>query len=149
MKEGPFYEDLPVGTLCETAAYTMTREAIIEFASMYDPQPFHLSDEEASKSFFGRLVASGWHSAAVTMKLMVESGFFRGIGLVGLGVDELRWPRPVLPGDVVRVRAEVVENTPTKSGNRARIRWATTLLNQRDEVALTFTSTSLFPGRPR
>jgi acyl dehydratase len=149
MQDGPYFEDLPVGTVCDTGTYAMTREAIIEFASMYDPQPFHLNDEEATKSFFGRLVASGWHSTAVTMKLMVESGFFRGTGLVGLGVDELRWPRPVLPGDVVRVRAEVVENTPTKSGNRARIRWYTTLLNQSDEVVLSFTSTSLFPGRPR
>lgn len=149
MKDGPYFEDLPVGTVCETGTYEMTREAIIEFASMYDPQPFHLNDEEAVKSFFGRLVASGWHSAAVTMKLMVESGFFRETGLIGLGVDELRWPKPVLPGDVVRVRAEVVENTPTKSGTRARIRWYTTLLNQRDEIVLSFTSMSLFPGRPR
>jgi acyl dehydratase len=148
MKDGPYFEDLPVGTVVETGTYTMSRESIIEYARVYDPQPFHLTDEGGATSFFGRLVASGWQSASVTMKLMVESGFFGTTGLIGLGVDELRWPKPVLPGDVVHVRAEVVESTPTKSGGRARLRWATTLLNQRDEVVFSFVSLTLFPGRP-
>ncbi|MBV8424614.1 MAG: MaoC family dehydratase [Candidatus Eremiobacteraeota bacterium] len=149
MKDGPYFEDLPVGTLLETGTYAMTREEIEKFAAVYDPQPFHLSDAGAASSVFRRQVASGWHTAAVTMKLLVESGFFGSTGLVGLGVDELRWPKAVLPGDVIKVRTKVVENTPTSSGKRAQVRWGTTVLNQDDEVVFSFTSLSLFPGRPR
>lgn len=149
MKDGPYFEDLPVGTSLETGTYRMSREEIEQFAAAYDPQPFHLSEDGAKASFFRRQVASGWHTAAVAMKLLVESGYFGATGLVGLGVDELRWPKAVVPGDVVKVRTRVVENTPTPSGKRAQIRWATTMHNGNDDVVFSFTSISLFPGRPR
>lgn len=148
-KDGPYFEDLPVGTTLETGTYTMTREEIEAFASAWDPQPFHLDDAVAAATFFRRVVASGWHTAAVCMKLLVESGFFGKTGLLGLGVDELRWPKAVVPGDVLRVRSEVVENVPTGSGKNARVRWLTTVLNQNDEVVLSQRPLSLFPGRPR
>ena len=149
MKEGPYFEDLPVGTSFETGTHTVTLEEIEAFAKVYDPQPFHLDAVAAEKSFFKRQVASGWHTTAVAMKLLVESGFFGSTGLLGLGVDELRWPRPVLPGDVLRVRNEVVESLPSSSGKNARIRWAMTMLNQNGEVVLTMNPLTLFPGRSR
>lgn len=144
-----YFEDFPVGTTFETATYAVTLEAIREFARVYDPQPFHLDPEAAKDSIFRKLVASGWHTAAVTMKLLVESGVHRAGGLVGLGVDELRWPNPVVPGDVLRVRTEAVEATPSRSGKSGIIRWRTTTLNQRDEIVLSMTSIALAPGRPR
>jgi acyl dehydratase len=147
MKEGPYFEDLPVGTSVETGTYTMTAEAIAAFAREFDPQPFHLDPEAAKGSVFRRLVASGWHTASVAMKLLVESGFYGATGLVGMGVDEMRWAQAVLPGDVLRVHAEVAECAPGASGKRATIRWATTMRNQRDEIVLTMTSITLFPGR--
>ncbi|MBV8601138.1 MAG: MaoC family dehydratase [Candidatus Eremiobacteraeota bacterium] len=143
-----YYDEMPVGTVLETASYTFTKEAILAFAREYDPQPFHLDPAAARDSVFRTLVASGWHTASVAMKLLVESGRFE-TGMVGLGVDELRWPRPVYPGDTVRVRSEAVGVKPSRSGNRAVVRWSMSMSNQRGEVVLTWSSLQLVPGRPR
>ena len=149
MKDGPYYEDLPVGTSFETGTHTMTLEEIEAFARVYDPQPFHLDAAAAESSFFRRQVASGWHTAAVAMKLLVESGFFGSVGLLGLGVDELRWPRATLPGEVVKVRNEVIEVSPSASGKNARIRWSLEMVNEDGEVVFSMKPLTLFPGRPR
>ncbi|MBV8150614.1 MAG: dehydratase, partial [Candidatus Eremiobacteraeota bacterium] len=98
-------------------------------------------------SVFGKLVASGWHTTSVTMKLLVESGVMQATGILGLGVDDLSWPQPVLPGDVLRVRWEVVERSPSRSGNRGLIRTLVTTLNQRDEVVMTMRPKLLVPAQ--
>lgn len=93
----------------------VTIDEIVGFARQYDPQPFHLDPEAAAVSAFGRLVASGWHTAAVTMRLMLASELQLASGLVNAGIDSLQWPRPVVPGDVLHVNIEVVELRPSRS----------------------------------
>src|SRR5690242_14008634 len=111
-----YFEDLHVGAETEFGSYEVTREEVIEFASKYDPQPFHLSDEEAAKTHFGRLAASGWHTAAMTMAVIarhvVEE---KQAGLGSPGIDELRWKRPVYPGDTLHVRGTIIDKTPSRS----------------------------------
>ena len=113
-----YYEDLVVGTVSRSPrTYAVTREEVIEFASKYDPQPFHLDDEAAAKTFFGKISASGWHTAAMTMRLMVEtmqSGEPQA-GLGSPGVDELKWHRPVYPGDELRAEMTLISKRRMKS----------------------------------
>ena len=142
-----FFEDYAVGDRFETGTYPMTFERIVEFAAVFDPQPFHVDEARAKESVFGKLVASGWHTTSVTMKLLVESGVMQATGILGLGVDDLSWPQPVLPGDVLRVRWEVVERSPSRSGNRGLIRTLVTTLNQRDEVVMTMRPKLLVPAQ--
>ena len=111
-----YFEDLEIGAETYFGSYEVTREEVIEFASKYDPQPFHLSDEEAAKTHFGRLAASGWHTAAMTMAVIarhvVEE---KQAGLGSPGIDELRWKRPVYPGDTLHVRGTIIDKTPSRS----------------------------------
>lgn len=107
-------EDLMVGQSFTSFSHLVTVEAIKAFAYQFDPQPFHLDEAAAQKSFFGGLVASGWHTAAITMKLLVESGMRLSGGLIGAG-GELTWPRPTRPGDVLTVVSEVLAVTPSRS----------------------------------
>jgi acyl dehydratase len=107
-------EDLAVGQRFTSGSHAVTVEAIKAFASQFDPQPFHLDEAAAAKSFFGGLAASGWHTAAITMKLLVESGLRLSGGLIGAG-GELTWPRPTRPGDVLTVVSEVMAVTPSRS----------------------------------
>lgn len=144
-----YFEDIPVGLSFETATYVMSAEAIVEFAKAYDPQPFHLDLKAAKASVFRGHVASGWHTAAVTMKLLVESGVFSATGMIGLGVDDLRWIRPVPAGEVLRVRCEVVERTPSANGRRGVVRNAVTTLNAENEVVMSMTTLMLVPGGPK
>jgi acyl dehydratase len=141
-----YFEDFNIGDVLETASYTLTREDSIAFAQVYDPQAFHLDDEAAEQSFFGRLVASGWQTAAITMKLIVESGSFAG-GVVGAGVDELRWTAPVAPGDTLRVRSEVVEMQVRPGKKRGTIRFRTETINQDDTVVMTEFTNTIVPLR--
>lgn len=106
MSEPLYFEDLAVGQTFRTDKVTVEAGAIKAFAAEFDPQPFHLDEDAARESFFGGLVASGWHTAALTMRLFVEGEFTIAGGLIGLGVEELRWPRPVHPGDVLRAGRE-------------------------------------------
>jgi acyl dehydratase len=103
-----YYEDLAIGRKIGTDAIDVTLEEIVAFANRYDPQPFHTDAAAADGSMFGGLVASGWMTAALTMRLMVTSAFHFGTGVVGLGVDTLRWPRPVRPGERLSAMIEVV-----------------------------------------
>lgn len=110
-------------------------ERIKAFAAEFDPQPFHLDEQAASASFFGGLAASGWHTAAVTMRLLVDSELRPAGGIVGAGFDEFRWPRPVRPGDELRVESEVLEVRPSKSRpEQGLVKVRTTTLNQHNEV---------------
>lgn len=111
-----FYEDLEVGTKASFGNYEVTREEVIEFASKYDPQPFHLDDDAAAKTYFGRLSASGWHTCAMTMRMMVEHFSANQMASLGSpGIDEMRWHKPVYPGDTLRVESELVEKRRSKS----------------------------------
>lgn len=110
-------------------------ERIKSFATEFDPQPFHLNEEAARASFFRGLAASGWHTAALTMRLLVDSDLKPAGGIIGAGFDELRWPLPVRPGDELRVESEILEVRPLKSrADRGVVKVKTTTLNQRGEA---------------
>jgi len=145
-----YLEDLAVGERYAGGTATVDLPAIKAFAAAFDPQPFHLDEAAAEASIFGRLVASGWHTMAVTMQLLVEGELRSLWGLVGLGADELRWPRPVVPGDVLSVEWEVLEVRPSSSKpDRGTARLRVTTRNQRREIVLTVVTTILLPRRPR
>ena len=111
-----YFEDLVVGSTASFGHYPVTREEVLEFAAKYDPQPFHLSDEAAAQTHFGRISASGWHTCAMIMRMMVDNLTARKqAGLGSPGLDELRWLRPVYPGDVLRVESELIDKTPSRS----------------------------------
>ena len=145
-----YWEDLAVGQKRSFGAYQVTREEVLEFAGKYDPQPFHLSDEAAAKTHFGRLAASGWHTCAMTMAMLVED--IRrdpSAGLGSPGVDELRWLKPVYPGDTLRVETEIVDVTPSRSKpNIGSFRSNVTVFNQDDERVMRMTSIVLMQRRP-
>ncbi|HKW44079.1 MAG TPA: MaoC family dehydratase [Candidatus Eremiobacteraceae bacterium] len=107
-----FFEDFTVGDTFETGTMAVNEDDIVDFARRFDPQPWHLDAHIASTSPFKGLVASGWHTAAITMRLFVDSGVMRATGILGIGVDELRWLKPLRPGTTVHVRAEVKSLEP-------------------------------------
>lgn len=142
------YEDLAVGRTFRNGPIAVTREEIIGFASRYDPQPFHLDAAAGEKSLFGGLVASGWLTAALTMRLMVQSEFRFGTGVVGLGVDSLRWPRPVRPGDQLTITVEVTATRTSESKpGFGVVKIRTTTTNQADEVVQVMVSNVLVRRR--
>ncbi|MFL6720713.1 MAG: MaoC family dehydratase [Sphingomonas sp.] len=146
-----YFEDLEIGAEREFGTYDVTREEIIEFASKYDPQPFHLSDEAAAKTHFGRLAASGWHTAAMTMAVIARRVVGeQQAGLGSPGIDELRWKKPVYPGDTLHVRGEILDKTPSRSRpEMGSFRTRTTVTNQDGEVVMTFISIVLIQRRPQ
>lgn len=145
-----YFEDLEVDSERVFGSYHVTREEVLEFARKYDPQPFHLSDEAAAKTHFGRLAASGWHTAAMTMRVIVDRlSEERQAGLGSPGVDELRWLKPVYPGDTLTVRGKIVDKTPSRSKPEiGSIRTETTVTNQDDLPVMRFTSIVLVRRRP-
>jgi acyl dehydratase len=141
-----YYEDLAVGQQYVGGTTSVDAAAIKAFAAAFDPQPFHLDEAAAKDSVFGRLVASGWHTMALTMRMLVEGELRSLWGLVGLGADQLRWPRPVEPGDTLRVEWEVLELRPsTSKPDRGTARLQVTTRNQRNEIVLTLITTILLP----
>lgn len=148
MSDHIYFDDLQVGEVLTSAeGPPLTEAEIIAFASRFDPQPFHTDPQAARDSFFGRLVASGWHTAALTMRLMVDALPFEG-GLIGAGCDRLLWPRPVMPGDRLHVRCEVLELRPSNSRpdqGLAKVR--VTTLNQDGEAVQVVTPNMLLPRR--
>jgi acyl dehydratase len=148
---GPFYfEDLTPGLKFKTGSRTLDAQAIKQFARDYDPQPFHTDELAAKSSFFGELVASGWHTMAVTMRLLVDGEFKPAGGVIGGGVDEFRWPIPVRPGDTLNAVSEVIESRPSKSRpdiGLVRVRHNT--LNQRGETVQTFIANHVVQRRPK
>ena len=145
-----YFEDLVIGAETDFGSCDVTREEVLEFARRYDPQPFHLSDEEAAKTHFGRLSASGWHTAAMTMAVIARRVVGeRQAGLGSPGIDELRWKKPVYPGDTLRVTGRIVDKTPSRSRpEMGSFRTETTVTNQHGEVVMTFTSIVLIRRRP-
>lgn len=142
-----FLEDFSVGERFETPDVEVTSEAIVAFARSFDPQPFHLDPTAADGSVFGGLTASGWHTAALTMRLWVDHGPAVSGGLVGLGADELRW-RPLRPGDRVRLVGEVLEVRPSRSGApRGVVRLRLRTLSGRDEEVQHMVAAILVPSR--
>lgn len=111
-----YFEDIEVGQTARFGRYEVTRDEVVQFATAYDPQPFHLSDEAAAQTHFGRLSASGWHTCAMTMRMLVDNiTERRQAGLGSPGLDELRWLKPVYPGDVLRVESEVLSKRQSQS----------------------------------
>ena len=125
---GRYLEDFAVGQTFGSGRVHVDRDRIKSFAAEFDPQPFHLDEESARNSIFGGLAASGWHTAAITMKLLVEGELKPVGGIVGAGFDDFRWPKPVRPGDELRVESEILEVRPSKSRpNQGMIKVRTTL----------------------
>jgi acyl dehydratase len=144
-----YLEDLHVGARFGSSTIDVTKESIIAFARDFDPQPFHLDAAVATQSVFRELVASGWHTAAMSMKLFVTGKLRLVGGSVGLGVDELRWPRPVRPGDTLHLETEILDVRPSKSKpDRGIIRIRNVTTNQRGEVVQTFAASVLVRRRP-
>jgi len=145
-----YFEDLEVGAETDFGSYDVTREEMLDFARKYDPQPFHLSDEEAAKTHFGKLSASGWHTAAMTMAVIARYVVgHEQAGLGSPGIDELRWKKPVFAGDTLHVRGRILEKTPSRSKpEMGSFRTHTTVTNQNDDVVMSFTSIVLIRRRP-
>lgn len=144
-----YFEDLEVGRRFTTASETMDRESIKTFAAAFDPQPFHLDEAAAETSFFGGLVASGWHTAAITMRLLVTSGLPIAGGVIGAG-GEIVWPRAVKPGDVLTVTAEVIEARRSKSyPERGMVTVKSETQNQAGEVVQVMTARLVVPCRDK
>jgi len=145
-----YFEDLEVGEETLFGSCEVTREEVLAFARKYDPQPFHLSDEAAAKTYFGRLSASGWHTCAMTMGVIARHVVRdEQAGLGSPGIDELRWLKPVYPGDTLTVRGEIIEKTPSRSKpEMGSFRTRTTVTNQDNVPVLTFTSIVLIRRRP-
>jgi len=145
-----YWDDVRVGETAEMGSYAVTREEVLEFARKYDPQPFHLSDEAAAQTHFGRIAASGWHTAAMTMAVIVRHVTeTRQAGLGSPGVDALRWQRPVYPGDTISVSGTVIEITPSRSKPEiGSVRSDVVVINQDDRPVMTFTSIVLMRRRP-
>ena len=144
-----YLEDFAAGQVYRSNRLQVDRGQILAFASQFDPQPYHLDEELARKSVFKGLAATGWHTAAVTMRLLVESDFQPADGILGVGLEELSWPRPVRPGDELRVESEVLEVRPSKvRSDRGVIRVRTTTFNQNGQPVQIFTGNLLVPRRP-
>ena len=143
------FEDFEVGQKFGSGTVTVTADRIKAFAAEFDPQPFHLDEQAARGTFFGELVASGWHTAAVTMRLLVEGGMHPAGGTVGAGGEDLRWPRPVRPGDTLRVEAEVLETRASRSRPEiGLVKIRTTTFNQAGEPVQLATPLLVVPRRP-
>ena len=144
-----YLEDYAVGQVYRTGRVQIDKDQILAFANQFDPQPYHLDEGAAQKSVFGGLAASGWHTAALTMRLLVDSDFRPANGILGVGFDDLSWPRPVRPGDKLYAQSEVLEVRPSKSRpDRGLIRVRTTTFNQDDEPVQIYTGNLLVPRRP-
>lgn len=145
-----YFEDIAVGAHQSFGSYAVTREEVMEFARKYDPQPFHLDDDAAAATHFGRLSASGWHTCAMTMAMLVENlKKNQQAGLGSPGVDELRWLRPVYPGDTLRCETEVIEKRQSQSRPEMGIfKSRLTVFNQDDVAVMTMVSNGLIRTRP-
>ena len=144
-----YFEDLSVGQRFRSGTYSVDADQIKAFARAWDPQPFHLDEEAAARTVFGGLVASGWHTVAISMRLLVTGELHPANGILGLGVEDLRWLKPVRPGDTLRVESEIVEVRPSMSRpdyGVVKIRHTTT--NQEDAPVQVLTSIHLVARRP-
>lgn len=144
-----YLDDLTPGDHFTGGPVTVTEEDIVAFARQFDPQPFHLDPEAAQGSVFGGLAASGWHTAGLTMRMIVTGDGALAGGFVGMGVEDVRWPKPTRPGDVLRIESEILEvRVSAKRPDRGIARVRTTTLNQDGEIVQQMTANLLVPRRP-
>jgi acyl dehydratase len=144
-----YLEDLEPGERWVSEPVTITQDDIIAFGRQYDPQPMHTDVERAAAGPFKGLIASGWHMAALAMRLMVEGRSYRGTPIIGVGVDELRWLQPVRPGDVLTLERTITAmEPPAKPGGRGTLKSLVEMRNQHGDVALRFVALSRVPSRP-
>jgi acyl dehydratase len=135
-----YLEDLQVGQQFTSGSYLMEKDRIKEFAAEFDPQPFHLDESAAGESIFRGVAASGWHTAAATMRLLLSGGLPLANGIIGLG-GEIAWPRPTRPGDTLRVESEIIDISPSRSKpNQAIVTVRSTTFNQDREPVYLFTA---------
>ncbi|MFW6376625.1 MAG: MaoC family dehydratase [archaeon] len=142
-----YFEDLEVGESDTFGRYEVTADEITGFAEQYDPQPFHVDPDAASESLFGGLVASGWHTAAMTMRMLVDEQFAEEGALGAVGVDELRWPNPVRPGAVLHVEAEVLEKRRDYRPGVGLVRSRVETIDEDGDVVQSFVSRALHRQR--
>jgi acyl dehydratase len=144
-----WFEDVEVGQVARFGRYEVTRDEVVEFARQWDPQPFHLDEAAARESFFGGLIASGWHTGAMFIRMVVDHAVAGTASVGAVGFDDLRWRRPVRPGDVLGVETEVLEKTPSRSrADLGTVRVAGRVLDQRGEVVMSLVSIVLYRRRP-
>lgn len=144
-----YWEDFVVGRTREFGHCLVTREAVLDFAGRFDPQPFHLDDDAAKRSLFGRLAASGWHTCAMAMRMMCDNYLLESASLGSPGIEKLGWPHPVFPGDVLRMRSTVLAARALASRpGVGLVRSLSEVLNQDDVVVLTMEGASFFGRRP-
>jgi acyl dehydratase len=144
-----YLEDFRPGQKFGSGRMRVEAERMKSFAAEFDPQPFHLDEGTARDTFFKGLAASGWHTTAMTMRLLVDGAFKPAGGIIGAGFEELRWPRPVRPGDELHVESEVLEVRPSKSRpDQGLIKVRTTTLNQNNEPVQVFVGNLIVPRRP-
>ena len=144
-----YLNDFVVGQRFTTATMMLDEDRLVSFAKEFDPQPFHTDDAAAKESLFGGLAGSGWHTAAITMRLLVTSGPPVAGGIIGVG-GEIFWPRPTRPGDILNVESEVIEISPSKSRpERGMLTLRSETKNERGEVVQVFTAKLVVPMRPQ
>src|SRR5712672_402572 len=144
-----YLDDLSVGQRFTSGTYRMDADRIKEFAAEFDPQPFHLDESAAEGSVFRGLAASGWHTAAVAMRLLVTGGLPIANGIIGLG-GEIAWPRPTRPGDILHVESEILEITPSRSKpHQGIVTVRSTMFNQNGEAVYLMTAKLLVLRRPK
>ena len=142
---GRVFEDFPIDTRLQSVPTKVTEESIIEFARQFDPQPFHVDPATAKRTLFGGLTASGWHTAAISMRLFIQTMNVPG-GIIGMGVDELQWPNPVRPDDQLRLDIEIIDARLSKSRpGFGIIRVHNITRNQRDEIVQSFKASAMLP----
>jgi acyl dehydratase len=144
-----YLEDFTVGQTFGSGRLRLTEPQIKAFAAEFDPQPFHLDEEAAQQTFFRGLAASGWHTAAVTMRLLVDSELKPAGGVIGAGFEEFRWPKPVRPGDELHIESEVLDVRPSRSRpNQGLVKLRTRTLNQNSEAVQVQVANLVVPRRP-
>ncbi|MDQ2926603.1 MAG: MaoC family dehydratase [Pseudomonadota bacterium] len=143
-----YWEDFVVGQTREFGHYLVTRPAVLQFARQFDPQPFHIDDEAAGQSLFGRLAASGWHTCAMAMRMMCDGYLLESASLGSPGIERLTWPHPVFPGDTLRMRSTVLASRALDSRPTVGlVRSNSEMLNQDDQIVLTMEGAGFFGRR--
>ena len=143
MKAARYYEDYEIGERVVSDGYTFTEAAIIDYALKYDPQPFHLDVQAAAAGPYGGLIASGWHSGSVAFRLFYDTGFIAGGSLGSNGVQDLKWLKPVRPGDTIRTEVEVLDKRISSRGDRGYVGLQYQIFNHTDDLLIEMRSTQI------